>query len=65
MTTPPQNLPVYRLLTGIDDAAFRKRASETLELGWELYGSPSATYNGTHVVVAQAVMWPNTRTVTK
>ena len=33
MTTPPDNLPTYRLLTGPDDAAFCKRVSEALALG--------------------------------
>lgn len=56
--TPPQGLPVYRLLTGPDDAAFCRRVSEALSLGWRLYGSPAATFNGTQVIVAQAVLWP-------
>ena len=58
MTTPPNDLPIYRLLTGPDDAAFCHRVSEALELGWTLHGSPSLTFNGTNVVVAQALLWP-------
>jgi hypothetical protein len=54
---PPDNLPVYRLLTGKDDAAFCQRVSEALRLGYELYGSPAMTFNGEHAVVAQAVLW--------
>ena len=55
---PPDGLPAYRLLTGKDDAAFCRRVSDALALGYVLYGSPAATFNGTHVVVAQAVVWP-------
>lgn len=56
--TPPDNLPIYRLLTGPDDAAFCRRVSEALALGYMLYGSPAATFNGTNVIVAQALIWP-------
>jgi hypothetical protein len=56
--TPPQGLPVYRLLTGPDDAAFCRRVSEALALGYRLHGSPAATFNGTQVIVAQALLWP-------
>jgi hypothetical protein len=55
---PPDGLPVYRLLTGPDDAAFCRRVSEALALGYRLHGSPAATFNGTQVMVAQAVLWP-------
>jgi len=57
----PQNLPTYRLLTGPDDATFCRRVSEALELGYELYGSPSVTYNADkkEVIAAQAVIWSN------
>lgn len=55
---PPDGLPVYRLLTGKDDATFCRRVSEALALGYKLYGSPAATFNGTDVMVAQAVLWP-------
>ena len=56
---PPDGLPTYRLLTGPDDAAFCRRVSEALALGYKLYGSPAATYNGKDVMVAQAVIWPS------
>ena len=56
---PPDNLPRYRLLTGPDDAAFCRRVSAALELGYVLHGSPAATFNGTTVIVAQAVVWPD------
>lgn len=58
MNLPPDDLPVYRLLTGPDDAAFCKRVSEALALGYALYGSPAATFNGHTVIVAQAIIWP-------
>ena len=56
--TPPDGLPIYRLLTGPDDAAFCRRVSEALALGYRLHGSPAATFNGTQVIVAQALLWP-------
>lgn len=60
MNSPPNHLPVYRLLTGPDDSSICNRVSELLELGYELYGSPSATFNGETVIVTQAVVWPAT-----
>jgi len=56
---PPRGLPVYRILTGPDDAAFCRRVSEALAIGYCLYGSPAATFDGEHVVVAQALVWPS------
>lgn len=58
---PPQGLPTYRILTGPDDAAFCHRVSEALALGYVLYGSPAATFNGSNVIVAQAVVWPSVK----
>ncbi|AMC33776.1 DUF1737 domain-containing protein [Janthinobacterium sp. B9-8] len=58
-STPPNNLPRYRLITGPDDAAFCHRISEALALGYQLYGSPAATFNGQNVIVAQAILWPS------
>jgi hypothetical protein len=46
----------YRLITGKDDASFCKRISELLDEGYKLYGSPSCTFNGQDVIVAQAVI---------
>jgi len=60
MTLPPDNLPIYRILTGPDDAAFCHRVSEALALGYRLHGSPAATFDGQNVVVAQALLWPDT-----
>jgi hypothetical protein len=56
--SPPEGLPIYRLLTGPDDAAFCRRVREALALGYRLHGSPAATFDGTQVIVAQAVLWP-------
>ena len=55
---PPDGLPRYHLLTGKDDAKFCHRVSEALALGYQLYGSPAATFNGQDVIVAQAIIWP-------
>jgi len=48
----------YRLLTGPDDKSFCQRVSEALDQGYELHGSPTATFNGERVIVAQAVVLP-------
>ena len=53
---PPDGLPRYHLLTGKDDAKFCHRVSEALALGYQLYGSPAATFNGQDVIVAQAII---------
>ena len=58
MNRPPDNLPIYRVLTGPDDSRFCQRVSEMLELGYVLHGSPSVTFNGETVIVAQAIIWP-------
>ena len=58
---PPRGLPVYRILTGPDDAAFCRRVSAALALGYELYGSPAATFDGQSVILAQALVWPAAR----
>ena len=46
----------YRLLTGIDDSSFCQKVSDALDEGYELYGSPSVTFNGKNVIAAQAVV---------
>ncbi len=60
MSQPPNDLPIYRVLTGPDNAAFCRRVSESLEMGYQLHGSPAVTFNGSDVIVAQAVLWPRT-----
>ena len=59
MNQPPDGLPIYRVLTGVDDAAFCRRVSEALGIGYQLYGAPAATFNGSSVIVAQALIWPS------
>ncbi|MCX2927520.1 DUF1737 domain-containing protein [Streptomyces sp. NEAU-W12] len=58
MKAPPDGLPVYRVLTGPDDVAFRRRVGEALATGCRLHEGPSVTFDGDRVVVAQAVVWP-------
>ncbi|MHA7223387.1 DUF1737 domain-containing protein [Arthrobacter sp. RHLT1-20] len=48
----------YRLFTGPDDRAFCERVSTALAEGYVLHGGPSATFNGSSVIVAQAVVLP-------
>ena len=59
MSTPPDDRPVYRLLTGADDRAFCERVSEALEQGWRLYGSPPLHWGTSEncMKAAQAVVW--------
>lgn len=58
MNLPPEGLPVYRVLTGPDDASFCHRVSDALKMGYVLHGAPAITFNGERVIVAQAVIWP-------
>ncbi|MGP4033562.1 DUF1737 domain-containing protein [Pseudarthrobacter sp. 1C304] len=55
---PAEEKLAYRLFTGPDDRAFCERVSAALAEGYVLHGSPSATYNGLSVIVAQAVVLP-------
>ena len=62
MSTPtsrPDGLPIYRLITGPDNAEFCHRVSAALAQGYVLYGSPSIARSDAGNVVAQAVVWPN------
>ena len=56
---PPDGLPRYRLITGPDDAAFCRRVSEMLNLGYLLHGSPAVAFTGGGLHAAQAVIWPD------
>lgn len=50
-------MKVYRYLTGKDDVLqFCARVTQALNEGYELYGSPSLTFNGTDVIVGQAII---------
>jgi hypothetical protein len=55
--SPPNNLPIYRMITGKDDAQFCHRISEAIEMGYVLHGSPALTFNGDSVIVGQALIW--------
>ncbi|HVX47271.1 MAG TPA: DUF1737 domain-containing protein [Mycobacteriales bacterium] len=57
--TPPNGLPRYRVLTGPDDAAFCRRVSEALDIGYVLHAGPALTHDGERVIVAQAIVWPD------
>jgi hypothetical protein len=59
---PPDELPIYRVLTGPDDDAFCGRVSAALKLGYRVWGSPAVTFDGTNVIVAQALLWPTDST---
>ena len=49
---------LYRYITGPDDSEFCHRISELLNRGWQLYGSPTLTYNAEQkrVICGQAVI---------
>jgi len=57
MSTPPDGLPVYRVLAGPDDAEFCRRVSEAMDMGYMLHEGPAVTFDGERVIVAQAVVW--------
>lgn len=49
-------MKVYRYLTGKDDVHFCARVSNALNEGYALYGAPTMTFNGTDVIVGQAII---------
>lgn len=49
-------MQLYRLLTGIDDSAFCARVEKMLNKGWKLHGSPSMSFDGERMKVAQAIV---------
>lgn len=49
-------MKVYKFLSGKDDVKFCARVTQALNEGYELYGSPTMTFNGTDVIVGQAIM---------
>ena len=49
-------MKVYRYLTGKDDVSFCARVTKALNDGYELYGSPTMTFNGIDIIVGQAMM---------
>ncbi|VXB91756.1 conserved hypothetical protein [Arthrobacter sp. 9V] len=58
MPEPTEEKLSYRLITGPDTRDFCERISNALAEGYVLHGSPAATFNGTEVIVAQAVVLP-------
>jgi hypothetical protein len=52
----PNYTKPYKMLTGIDDSEFCDKVVRHLENGYELYGSPTSTFNGKNVIVGQAVV---------
>ncbi|MCL6240387.1 DUF1737 domain-containing protein [Acinetobacter amyesii] len=49
-------MKVYRYLTGKDDVNFCARVTKALNEGYELYGSPTMSFNGSDVIVGQAIV---------
>ncbi|GAA5192009.1 MULTISPECIES: DUF1737 domain-containing protein [Arthrobacter] len=58
MPEPTEEKLSYRLITGPDTKDFCERISTALAEGYVLHGSPAATFNGTDVIVAQAIVLP-------
>ncbi|WP_347108641.1 DUF1737 domain-containing protein [Paenarthrobacter sp. S56] len=58
MPEPTEEKLSYRLITGPDTREFCERISNALAEGYVLHGSPAATFNGSSVIVAQAVILP-------
>jgi hypothetical protein len=52
-----KRLTVYRYLTGPDDVSFCHRVTQALSLGWQLYGSPTLTFDSAkgRVICGQAL----------
>ncbi len=50
----------YRLLSGPDNHEFCERVSNALDEGYQLYGSPSVTYDpdSGSAIVVQAIVLP-------
>jgi hypothetical protein len=49
-------MKLYTILTGPDDETFCKKVCAKLNRGWELYGSPTLTFNGKDVIAGQALI---------
>jgi hypothetical protein len=58
MPEPTEEKLSYRLITGPDTKEFCERISTALADGYVLHGSPAAAFNGTDVIVAQAIVLP-------
>ena len=53
----------YRVLTGPDDATFCERVSAALDEGYQLHGGPTLAFNGSDVIVGQALVLPSAPSV--
>lgn len=49
-------MKLYSFITGPDDEKFCMRVSERLNTGWQLYGSPTLTFDGKSAIAGQAVV---------
>ncbi|KAB2337912.1 DUF1737 domain-containing protein [Actinomadura rudentiformis] len=51
----------YRMITGPDDVEFCERISSLLDKGYELYGSPTMSFDTAReqVIVGQALVLPD------
>ena len=49
-------MKVYRYLTGKDDVNFCARVTKALNEGYELYGAPTMSFNGSDIIVGQAIV---------
>lgn len=49
-------MKIYKYLTGKDDVNFCARVTKALNDGYELYGAPTMTFNGTDVIVGQVII---------
>ena len=56
MSEENQITKVYRYLTGKDDVNFCAKVTKALNEGYELYGSPTMTFNGVDVIVGQVIV---------
>jgi len=52
----PHTNATYKMITGKDNSEFCSRITDALSEGYELYGSPTMTFNGESVIVGQAVI---------
>ena len=56
METTPGTEPIYRLITGPDDALLCERISKLIEQGYQLYGSPAICYDPQRGTIASQAL---------
>lgn len=49
-------MKIYRYLTGKDDVHFCARVTAALNEGYQLYGSPTMSFNGIDIIVGQVII---------